>query len=137
MHILPSDIVRKDLLTKQFQDTKNISVPNTLEIDMGDLKSCTSDYSVWDQLVDFIYTKDSKWAKRELEVALFNHPFDYVCVVDKEASQIYFVSKDKQDSAASFSIPQQILKAKLSADHFLHFYCKQNNKITRCAIKNN
>ena len=120
---------RKDLLTKQFQDTKNISVPNTMEIDMGDLKSCTSDYSVWDQLVDFIHTKDSVWAKRELEVALFNHPFDYVCVVDSMASQIYFVSKDKQDSASSFSIPQQILNTKLSADHFLHFYSKQNDKI--------
>lgn len=120
---------RQNLLTQQFEDTKNISVPNTMEIDMADLKSCTYDYSVWDQLVDFVYSKDTAWARKELEIALFNHPFDYVSVLDKEANQIYFVAKGKEDSVTHFAIPQQVLKTKLTAEHFSHFYFKQNGQI--------
>lgn len=126
-HIVNSK--RKDLLAKQFEDTKNISVPNALEIHSGDLKSCTSDYSVWDQLVDFVYKQDTAWARKELEIALFNHPFDYVCVLDKEGKPIYFISKDETDTIQAFAIPHQTLKTNLSANHFLHFYCKENNRI--------
>ena len=120
---------RKDLLTTEFESTKTFSVPNALEINSGELVGCSNDYSAWDQLVDFIYKKDTAWARRELEVALFNHPFDYVSVLDKEGREIYFVVKDKTDSSVSFDIPQQTLKTKLSADHFLHFYFKKNNRI--------
>jgi signal transduction histidine kinase/CheY-like chemotaxis protein len=120
---------RKNLLTKQYEDTRNISVPKALEINYADIKSHSYDYTAWDQMVNYIQTKDSTWAKEELDNSLYSYQINVIWVLDSNLKQIYYSTKNQEKDTVRLGFFNAALKEKLSQSYFQNFFIRSSGRL--------
>ena len=80
------------------------------------------DYSYWDELVNFLYTKNKKWASENLDSGLEDFNATAMFVLDTEKNIVYQISKE-----GSLKNPFEFIdKTKIETTNplFTHFYKK-------------
>lgn len=118
------------LLQKKIAETKNKEVPNILDLNAAEIKSYHFDYSVWDQLAEFIlHKKDKTWAEKELKEPLTNYKIDYIWVTDSIAKTYYSTSTNDKVPAIKLPIPETVLKAKLISRKSKSFFIKNQDDL--------
>ena len=86
---------------KEFQQ----SFQEIIDLKVSNTKNYDYDYSYWDELVEFVSTHDSEWAKYNIDETMHTFGADYVYVVDAAGKMIYRavseqVKKDVFDSVS-------------------------------------
>lgn len=118
------------ILQKKIEDTKRKEVPNILDLNAADIKSYNFDYSVWDQMAEFILQKKHKsWAEKELKEPLANYKIDYIWVLDSNANTYYNTSTIENRSAIQLPIEKTILKEELFTKKNKSFFIKAQNNL--------
>lgn len=118
------------LLQNKLSDTKNKESKKILELNAAAIKGYAYDYSIWDQMVNFITVKkDLAWANEEIDLALANYKIDYAWVLDSNAKEHYYTSINKNLPVKGLSIPAAALKDALKANKFFSFFIEHNNGI--------
>ncbi|MCM8800203.1 MAG: GAF domain-containing protein, partial [Candidatus Omnitrophica bacterium] len=83
------------ILWEKERDQLKVSVDTMLELLSQDIRTYATDYTYWDDMVDFVKTKDLKWAEENLVVSLDTYNADFVSVYDLEGNLVFFYSKEK------------------------------------------
>jgi PAS domain S-box-containing protein len=81
----------------------------------------TYDYSYWDDMVAYVYSKDPAWSKENIDSALETFKVDAIWILDKDYQTISSVIKGMDDSPETMGIPSEV-KASLSKNWFNHFF---------------
>ncbi len=119
-----------NLLSQKLLETKNADVPKAMELNAAPLQSYTYDYTVWDQMVEFLTVKkDFHWAKEELDLALSNYKIHYIWVVDTNANEYYYSTTSPTIPVQKINIPVAQLKAALEKQPLNHFYLSAGNHL--------
>jgi signal transduction histidine kinase/ActR/RegA family two-component response regulator len=118
------------LLKEKLTETKNIEVPKALSLNTAQIKNSCFDYTVWDQMVEYIKNpKDTTWAKEEIDDPLIVYKVDYAWVIDSDLKEVYSSSPTHNRPIKQLNIDSDILKKELYKDYFRHFYINDSNKI--------
>ncbi len=128
--ILRSSISNKtrSLLNNNLTDTKTKDVPRIIELNDATVKGYAYDYTVWDQMVDFVTQKtDADWAKNELDGSLGNYKIDYIWVLDSNANKFYYSAINNGTHPEALNIYKTGFPEKLKARKFKPFFIKDNN----------
>jgi Signal transduction histidine kinase len=70
------------------------------------LKAAATDYTFWDEMVNFVSTKDKKWANENIVTMVHNYKVDHVLVYNAQVELVYQASVD----SSLLSIPNSELK---------------------------
>ena len=98
----------KKIRINEFQSTFN----EVLSFKSSPYKIINYDYSYWDELIDFLKTKDETWAKFNLEEPMHNYKFDYTLVYDNHKNLIYYNQYDSKILSLKNKIPLSTLDTK-------------------------
>ncbi len=101
----------------EFQSTFN----EVLSLKSRPYKILNYDYSYWDELVDFLTTKDETWAKSNLEEPMHINKFDYCLVYDNHKNILYYNQYDSKSPNLKKKLPPSTLDTKTAffSNYFL------------------
>lgn len=116
--VMESEKIYHDALLKKIIDFKSQS-----------LIAYTNDYTYWDEMVNFIYKKDSSWAKEMIDPSLATYGADYVWVFDSSAALVYHSKNSSSVSAASDIFTLKMLNAIRNGNRSAHFFIPLGNDI--------
>lgn len=103
-------------------EQKIISVEKVIELKSQTYKRIISDYSKWDEIVEFIRSKDHKWAMYNIDTIIDDFEVSGACIIDENGSLVYGVYKN----GAQIRLQELIDKNKLNFEKaaFYKFYAK-------------
>ncbi|HEY6736379.1 MAG TPA: ATP-binding protein [Candidatus Saccharimonadia bacterium] len=90
-------------------------------LDGQPLKSFSIDYSFWDDMVDFVQTKNPKFAHDNIDSALSTYGADMAWVYRADGTLVYFKSGDDNPALSSLGLSADYFKT-LYTNHLDHFY---------------
>lgn len=96
-----------------------------LKLKTQPLEMLVRDYSYWDELVEFVSTKDEEWARNSLDEALRTYSVSALWVYDKEFNPIYIAAGDREREHASVKVPagiHEIAPRVFSGSKLVHFF---------------
>jgi signal transduction histidine kinase/ActR/RegA family two-component response regulator len=120
----------KKLLQESLTETKQVEVPKAFALHGSNIKNFAFDYSIWDQLVKFMYSeKDTAWLNEEVIFPLSLQNIDHVWIIDSSAKEYFYTSIDSNKKGIALDIRPDVLKQQLSGDFFKHFFLKKDKEI--------
>ena len=75
-----------------FKEDSYKSFQKIMDLNDGRFSVFASDYSYWDEMLNFVETKDLEWAKINIDDPMKNFELDYVWIVDANSQFIYNVN---------------------------------------------
>jgi len=97
------------------------SFQNYLKISHEPQRLLTYDYSYWDEMVDFVASRDSAWSKENLEATFATFDVDAVWVLNKEFETIYAIWQDSSGIVLPIEIPTEVITS-VKQNWFNHFF---------------
>ena len=97
-------------------------VHNLLDLTGESLKNFASDYSYWDDMVQFVRTADAEWGRANLEVSLTTFHANGAWVLCPDGRQIYGTVRGLDASLAKLPVDANALVAVLRQEKFVHFF---------------
>lgn len=85
------------------------------------LRSLSVDYSFWDDMVDFVKTKNPKFAHDNIDSGLSTYGVDLAWVYRLDGSLVYYKSVEDNPALADLKLTPAYFK-NLESGHFDHFY---------------
>lgn len=79
------------------------------------------EYSLWDEMVDFVEKRDEKWAKDNIDFLLRQYGIAGAWVFDPDRSLVY-VAHSKEAERGDINFSEAMGKALFSSDHACHFF---------------
>ncbi len=80
-----------------FKEDSYKSFQKIMDLNDGRFSVFASDYSYWDEMLNFVETKDLEWAKINIDDPMKNFELDYVWIVDANSQFIYNAASKFQD----------------------------------------
>ena len=112
------------LLYNQESSEYRQTVAKLLELRGEKLANLTSDYTYWDEMVDFVKTRDPKWAEINLVTGMHTFGADAIAVYNPSGVKVY--STDSFENA-SLLLPEfgpEQIKSLFSASPLCHFFLR-------------
>ncbi|MBF0224988.1 MAG: hypothetical protein HQK76_05990 [Desulfobacterales bacterium] len=107
---------------------KNLLLKKTITIKGQRLNDLVFDYTYWDEMVDFVRTKDAKWSAYNIDTGMKTYFVDKAWIFNETLELIYSASSDGENTVpVDFPIEINILKNILSKNYFQHFYVLTNS----------
>jgi signal transduction histidine kinase/CheY-like chemotaxis protein len=120
----------KKLLQEKLTEAKQIEAPKAIALYTANIKNYAFDYTVWDQMVKFVIeSKDTAWVNDEIETSLSAYNIDYKWIIDTNGMEYYYSAPSSAAADKSPGISPAILKEKLYAEYFKHFFVKHNGNL--------
>ena len=86
---------------------------------IGDsLENLSYDYSYWDDLVQFVRTRDLDWAVENLEEAMKTYGADFIWVLRPNFTLVHFIGPAENTTTLPFPDPARVL----AQEFFRHFF---------------
>ncbi|MGH7901232.1 MAG: CHASE4 domain-containing protein, partial [Thermodesulfobacteriota bacterium] len=88
------------------------------------LETLAFDYTYWDEMVDFLKTRDKTWASEILDTSLSSYKADAMWVYTTDGTLVYSVrkSKDEYIKNEEIPLPEASLGEVLGQKRFNHFF---------------
>lgn len=87
------------------------------------------DYSVWDEMVTFLKTRDPKWAAVNIDASLNTFKTESMWVYDAGLNIIYSKNIKNNKELKELPAPKERLREILKSKYFVHFFTRLNNDI--------
>ncbi len=113
-------IVRENIRQDFTQKAEKI-----LKLKGESLETFAYDYTYWDEMIDFVNTKDAKWAYDNLVTATSSYQFNHVWIYDLKQNLVFSMSEPEGDQDLSSYLNKKQLSsllAHLYQDRFCHFF---------------
>lgn len=78
------DNMNADLLVERARSAKSL-----YSLKRQSLETYAYDYSIWDDMVNFVQTRDLKWAEENIDTSLETYQADFAMVFDKSGKLVY------------------------------------------------
>ena len=95
-----------------------------LELKGESLETLAFDYTYWDEMVDFLKTRDKTWAADILDTSLTSYKVDAMWVYRTDGTLVYSVTKwkDQQIKGEKIPLPDESLGKVFEQRRFNHFF---------------
>ncbi|MFB3895540.1 MAG: CHASE4 domain-containing protein, partial [bacterium] len=113
---------RTDLLFHDFALNKEHLFDTIVDIKRAPLLTFVDDYSFWDEMVQFIYTRDKHWAKNNFDASLAAYKTDAIWVYDPHWALVYSTSRDNMRINKKLPLPQSAYRDLFRDGPFCHFF---------------
>ncbi len=97
-------------------------VGNVLRMYGDDLAIFSSDYTYWDEMVEFVDKRDPAWAAQNLDAALATFDAQALWVYDSEFGRIYTATAEGCAHLAAEAPSAAVLRTAGDARHLSHFF---------------
>ncbi len=88
----------------------------------GKTRTLAFDYTYWDEMADFVRSRDMKWARENLDTCLSTYKVSAVWVYDLKGSLIYSVNDSRDAKLHPFPLPFSTIETLLKKPRFCSFY---------------
>jgi len=85
------------------------------------LKQAANDYTFWDEMVEFLHSRDKKWADENIKTMLLNFKIDAAWVFDTLRNNFYYETNGKCGNLSVFPVSTSILDT-LHKNKFVHTF---------------
>jgi len=119
------------LFQKELADKKS-SFDKIIELKGKSLQNMVNDYTFWDEMVNFIYFKDTQWAKQNINEALYSFNTNAAWIYAPDFTLVYSINNMDNDEIKDLPfVPKKFLyEYFLKQDNrFLHFFTETKNGI--------
>ncbi len=80
------------------------------------------DYTYWDELVDFVKTRDASFAANTLDESLKGYDVDAIWVFTPQFEPVYFTSRSTKQEDLAFPLSAAQVETAFAGTAFTHFY---------------
>lgn len=84
-----SERERLNSVEQESESEKTVLLRRIVQLKGDQIQSFVRDYSYWDDLVNFVRTRDPIWARLNLEASIQDFKLDAIWVLDPQMNQIY------------------------------------------------
>jgi PAS domain S-box-containing protein len=123
-----SDEVKINLLINEKNSEKANILEKTINFKTENLLAYASDYTYWDEMVDFIKEPDFKWAIENLDASINTYDVDYVWIFRPDFSSVYSVNRDGFEPLV-LPFDDVTFKKIVSSSRTQHFFIRKGNHI--------
>lgn len=120
---------RSSLLYNQTSSDTCRTVDKLVELRGAKLEALAYDYTYWDEMVEFVKTRNPKWAKDNLITGLDTFGADAIAVYGPSGVETYSTDPSKKTSLRLYSFGPGRIKRLFLASPFCHFFIK-----THCGL---
>ncbi len=113
---------RLGLIFEDIKYAKQVDFDKIINFKGEPLKFFAYDYTIWDEMVNFIRTKDKKWAKFNLDTSLNTFRADILWVYNPNLSLIYSTKTENLKSISNLPLPSDKFKLLFANNKFPHFF---------------
>lgn len=114
---------------------KNILLDKSINSLSNNLKMFSYDYSVWDEVVSFLETKDNGWAKDNFDTGVETYKVNYLWIFNTENNLIYSYSNKPNFNPFKESFFKNFIKNNNYFNHFFIEYKKEFIEIMTAPIQ--
>ncbi|MFZ1685089.1 MAG: CHASE4 domain-containing protein, partial [Candidatus Zixiibacteriota bacterium] len=108
---------------------KIVLLQKMVELTGRSLQSIANDYSLWDEMVDFIKTKDTSWARTNIYVGIGTYRIAAGWVFDDKFSLVYDTSAENSEWVTSDPKIKAAIQNSLHRTAFSHFFVSASNGV--------
>jgi signal transduction histidine kinase len=98
---------------------KNIRV--FVNLNTSTLRQAANDYTFWDEMVEFIRTRDKNWADENIKTMLSNFKIDAAWIFDTSRNNFYHETNGISDNLSVFPVSKSIIDS-LHKNRFVHTF---------------
>jgi signal transduction histidine kinase/CheY-like chemotaxis protein len=108
---------------KSAADTESL-VAAIVDLEGSALNSFVTDYSFWDELVDFAASRDQAWSEKNLDPSIATFKISGVWVFDKNRELVYTVPESAGATVTRCPLEPSLLGALFTDSPFRHFFVR-------------
>ncbi|MCX7926964.1 MAG: PAS domain S-box protein [Candidatus Omnitrophica bacterium] len=116
------DIKNYGRTEKRLIQERGILINQIIALKAQTLRTYTFDYSLWDEFVEFVKSRNLLWANKYLEQTLDTYGVDAVWVYNLSFEKIYSVSRLKEKSVLDSPLLQKDIQNIFSKEKTCHFF---------------
>jgi len=110
------------LLIEEAQKEKSAMFDKVLDLKGRSLKMGVNDYTLWDDMVNFINNPSQKWAIENMDNFLYMYNADLLWVYRPDNSLVYSVNVMKDNSFKEIPLPEGFIGILFKKTKFCHFF---------------
>ncbi len=112
----------QDFYRSEINERKSV-FDRITDLRAASLKTLVSDYTFWDEMVNFVQSRDPVWAADNLGNSTMNlFDADGIWVYGLEDLPVYSSTRSSMEGEAHLSLPPEKIKALFEHSHFAHFF---------------
>jgi PAS domain S-box-containing protein len=108
---------------------KSGSFKKTIQSFERSLEVFAKDYTQWDEMVDFVESKDSIWADENIDYSINTYQVNAAWIFDTDLTLIYTVNNLSLVSIDSFTIEKEKIEIMFKNGYFCHFFALIDNML--------
>ncbi len=108
---------------------KSESFKKAIQSFESNLEVFAKDYTQWDEMVNFVKSKDSVWADENIDYSINTYHANAVWIFNPDLSPIYSINNLQLPSIDSFPISKDKIEKLFKNGYFCHFFILINEEI--------
>ena len=113
-------------LFKLRETEKNELFDRLVKLQGSSLEIFAYDYTYWDEMVNFIHSRDATWAYNQISTGLVNYNMNFIWLYDSNDSLIYSFNTIDRPEYKKSPFSGEELKHVFSKEYFSHFFMKMD-----------
>ncbi len=110
------------LLIEEAQKEKTVMFDKVLDLKGRSLQMGVNDYTLWDEMVNFINNPSQKWAIEYMDNFLYMYNTDMLWVYRPDNSLVYSVNMMKDNNFKEIPLPEGFIGILFEKTKFCHFF---------------
>ncbi|HEX3037319.1 MAG TPA: response regulator [Thermodesulfobacteriota bacterium] len=122
-----------ELVVQDKEREKNELYDKLVKLKGESLETLAFDYTFWDEMVDFLTTRETNWASEVLDTSLSSYKVDTMWVYRPDGSLVYSVKRWKDDyvmKGGEIPLPKGAFNKLLGEERFCHFFLNTPQGLT-------
>lgn len=119
---------QKKLLSASYSIQLEKNIENLILLNSGSIHQAANDYTFWDEMVKFTYTKDQTWAEENILTMMGNFKVNAVWVFDSLKNNFYYETQGHFPVISGFPVPLPIMEY-LNRNRFVKTYINIDSQV--------
>lgn len=118
------DATETNRLRQTLQREREAIVNRLVDLTGDPLRVFVTDYSPWDDMVNFVAHPEPEWARINIDAVLDTHHVDAVWILRPDLSEVYGSGRDKESSLRAFPLKAEIVRQLTANSGEFHFFVR-------------
>ncbi len=115
---------RAVLLVRGIASEESAVFGRLLDLKGASLRAFVSDYTFWDEMVQFVMAPNRRWAAENIDTGLGTFGADAAWVYRTDGSLVYAANETREPSLDVLPLPPEDLAHLFARGRFIHFFAK-------------
>jgi PAS domain S-box-containing protein len=123
-----------DMLVAEMQKEKAVLLDRIIDFKSKSLNDFTFDYTYWDEMVSFVKSGDTIWAKENIESSIPTYNVDFVWVYRPDLSLVYSTNHKGIQPISNLPFDKTTLEQIVRIGRLQHFYIDSKNGVIEISM---